>query len=270
MSYKVQTQVYSGPFDLLLKLVTRQKVDIGAISIAQVADQYLDELDAMGDMDLEVASDFVLVASTLLDIKAASLVPSHTEVRAQDDEDEEDEFSNLTPDQARDVLIARLIAYKKFRNAASALHGRMESEARMVPRTAGADPEFLGLMPDYLEGISLKGLAVICADLLSKQDSFLLEANHIAPKKIPLALTVVNVDRMTIDKPVCTFSDLLQGKESPEAIVVTFLAMLELFKRGSIKVAQKENFSEIHIERIEGAKPFDLEHDAYLSIDEEM
>ena len=76
MSYKVHTQAFSGPFDLLLTLVSRQKLAIGSISIAEVADQYLEEVRRMGEMDLEVASDFVLVASTLLDIKAASLVPS--------------------------------------------------------------------------------------------------------------------------------------------------------------------------------------------------
>ena len=75
MSYRVRTQAYSGPFDLLLSLVSRQKVDIGQVAIAQVAEQYLAEVDAMGELDLDVASDFLLVASTLLEIKAASLVP---------------------------------------------------------------------------------------------------------------------------------------------------------------------------------------------------
>ena len=174
MAYRVQTQAYSGPFDLLLQLVSRQKVDIGAISIAEVADQYLAEVERMGDMDLDVASDFVLVASTLLDIKAASLVPSdygkHITEPAERDEDLED----LTPDEAREVLIARLIAYKQFRNAGSALGARMEAAGRMHPRTAGPDPEFLGLRPDYLSGITLRGLAVIFADLDSRRDTFLL------------------------------------------------------------------------------------------------
>ena len=98
-SYKVRTQAYSGPFDLLLQLVSRQKVDIGSISIAEVADQYIDEVDAMGELDLDVASDFLLVASTLLEIKAASLVPEHPVSRARDDEeDEDDDLSGLSPD----------------------------------------------------------------------------------------------------------------------------------------------------------------------------
>ena len=138
MSYKVRTQAYTGPFDLLLQLVSRQKVAIGSISIAEVADQYLAEVEAMGELDLDVASDFVLVASTLLDMKAASLVPDHATKRgAVEEEEEDDDLADLSPDEAREVLIARLIAYKQFRNAAAALGSRMEAESHMEPRCAG-------------------------------------------------------------------------------------------------------------------------------------
>ena len=124
VSYRIQTQAYSGPFDLLLQLVSKQRVDIGAISISEVADQYLAEVERMGELDLDVASDFVLVASTLLDIKAASLVPDDTLVH-KTEEDEDDGLQGLTADEAREVLVARIIAYKQFRNAAAALGSRM-------------------------------------------------------------------------------------------------------------------------------------------------
>ena len=268
MSYRVQTQAYSGPFDLLLQLVSRQKVDIGAISIAEVADQYLAEVERMGDMDLDVASDFVLVASTLLDIKAASLVPSDYGKRRTEPAERDEDLEDLTPDEAREVLIARLIAYKQFRNAGSALGARMEAAGRMHPRTAGPDPEFLGLMPDYLSGITLRGLAVICADLDSRRDTFLLEAEHIAPKRLTVALTVASVDRMTRAHAALTFSDLLDGQSSPEVVVVTFLAVLELFHRGSIRVTQSENFGEIDIARVEGAPAYEVDV-AITSVGEE-
>ena len=121
-SYRVSTQAYSGPFDLLLQLVSRQRVTIGSISIAEVASQYLDEVERMRDLDLDVASDFVLVASTLLDIKAASLVPDEPAAPSGDDLGEEGDadLDGLSPDEAREVLIARLIAYKQFRSAAAA------------------------------------------------------------------------------------------------------------------------------------------------------
>lgn len=269
-SYKVRTQAYSGPFDLLLQLVSRQKVDIGSISIAEVADQYIDEVDAMGELDLDVASDFLLVASTLLEIKAASLVPEHPAGRVSDAEgDEDDDLLGLSPDEAREVLVARLVAYKQFRNAAAALGSRLEAEGRMVPRTAGPDPEFLGLMPDYLKGITLRSLAVICADLDSRRQGFLLEAEHVAPKRLPIALTVASVDRVTRAHPLTTFSELLDGDERAETLVATFLAILELCKRGMVTLSQARVFGEIEVARVEGAPPLELDNSDLTSIEED-
>ncbi len=259
MSYRVSTQVYSGPFDLLLQLVTRQKVDIGAISISEVAEQYLAEAERIEALDLDVASDFLLVAATLLDIKAASLVPQEEPSKSvDDDEDDEDleELSALDGDALREVLIQRLIAYKQFKGAAAALGARMQAESRMHPRVAGPDPEFLGLMPDYLAGITLRGLAVICADLDGKRQTFLLEAEHVAPHRVPLDLTVASVDRFTMAHQSCTFRELLDGDATTEQLVVTFLAMLELAKRGSLTLSQDKIFGTIQINRVEGAEAY--------------
>ena len=259
MSYRVSTQVYSGPFDLLLQLVTRQKVDIGAISISEVAEQYLAEVERIEALDLDVASDFLLVAATLLDIKAASLVPQEAPRKNDDDyEDDDDleELSALDGDALREVLIQRLIAYKQFKGAAAALGARMQAESRMHPRVAGPDPVFLGLMPDYLAGITLRGLAVICADLDGKRQTFLLEAEHVAPHRVPLDLTVASVDRFTMAHQTCTFRELLDGDATTEQLVVTFLAMLELAKRGSLTLCQDEIFGTIQINRVEGAEAY--------------
>ncbi|MDO4436677.1 MAG: segregation/condensation protein A [Coriobacteriaceae bacterium] len=257
MSYRVSTQVYSGPFDLLLQLVSRQKVDIGSISIAEVAEQYLAEVERLESLDLDIASDFLLVAATLLDIKAASLVPSDTDRAAlQSDDDLDDEFQGMDADSLREVLIQRLIAYKQFKGAAAALGARMEAESRMHPRVAGPDPEFLNLMPDYLSGITLRGLAVICADLDGKRETFLLEAEHVAPHRVPIELTVASVDRVTIARPHTTFRELLDGDATTEQLVATFLAILELAKRGSLILTQDENFGTIQIDRVEGAPEY--------------
>lgn len=269
MSYKVNTATYSGPFDLLLQLVSRQKVAIGSISISEVADQYLAEVDAMEELDLDVASDFVLVASTLLDMKAHALVPQDVSLRSSYDEDEyDDELDGLSPDEAREVLIARLIAYKQFRNAGAALGSRMEAESYMFPRSVGPDPDFLNLMPDYLEGITLRSLAVICADIDSKRETFLLEAEHVAPKRLPVALTVASVDRLTRSKGKVTFSELLDGQDTPEIVVANFLAVLELFKRGLVRVQQDVIFGEIEIEHIEGADSYQLDESVLLELEE--
>lgn len=269
MSFKVRTQSYSGPFDLLLQLVTRQKVTIGSISISEVANQYLAEVERMEDLDLDVASDFVLVASTLLDIKAASLVPAEPMTRKTDVEDEEDvDLEGLSPDEAREVLIARLIAYKQFRSAGAALGARLEAEGRMLPRAVGPDPEFLNLMPDYLEGISLRSLAVICADIDSRRETFLLEAEHIAPKRLPVALTVASVDRLVRSMGHLSFSQLLDGDTTPEVVVVNFLAILDLFKRGMVSVRQDELFGDIEITHIEGADAYELDESVLAELDE--
>ena len=269
MSYKVNTATYSGPFDLLLQLVSRQKVAIGSISISEVADQYLAEVDAMEELDLDVASDFVLVASTLLDMKAHALVPQDVSLKSSLDEDEyDDELDGLSPDEAREVLIARLIAYKQFRNAGAALGSRMEAESYMFPRSVGPDPDFLNLMPDYLEGITLRSLAVICADIDSKRETFLLEAEHVAPKRLPVALTVASVDRLTRSKGKVTFSELLDGQDTPEIVVANFLAVLELFKRGLVRVQQDVIFGEIEIEHIEGADSYQLDESVLLELEE--
>lgn len=269
MSYKVNTATYSGPFDLLLQLVSRQKVAIGSISISEVADQYLAEVDAMEELDLDVASDFVLVASTLLDMKAHALVPQDVSLKSSNDEDEyDDELDGLSPDEAREVLIARLIAYKQFRNAGAALGSRMEAESYMFPRSVGPDPDFLNLMPDYLEGITLRSLAVICADIDSKRETFLLEAEHVAPKRLPVALTIASVDRLTRSKGKVTFSELLDGQDTPEIVVANFLAVLELFKRGLVRVQQDVIFGEIEIEHIEGADSYQLDESVLLELEE--
>lgn len=269
MSYKVNTATYSGPFDLLLQLVSRQKVAIGSISISEVADQYLAEVNAMEELDLDVASDFVLVASTLLDMKAHALVPQDVSLKSSYDEDEyDDELDGLSPEEAREVLIARLIAYKQFRNAGAALGSRMEAESYMFPRSVGPDPDFLNLMPDYLEGITLRSLAVICADIDSKRETFLLEAEHVAPKRLPVALTVASVDRLTRSKGKVTFSELLDGQDTPEIVVANFLAVLELFKRGLVRVQQDVIFGEIEIEHIEGTDSYQLDESVLLELEE--
>ena len=237
MSYRVTTQAYSGPFDLLLQLVSRQKVDIGSISIAEVAEQYLEEVERLQSLDLDVASDFLLVAATLLEIKASSLVPDDAP-RVVLDEEDEAEYDALDGDALREVLIQRLIAYKQFKGAAAALGARMEAESRMHPRVAGPDPEFMNLMPD------------------GKRQKFRHEAEHVAPHRLPLELTVASVDRVTISKGSTTFRDLLDGEATVEQVVATFLAILELAKRGSVTLEQDENFGTITIDRVEGAPAY--------------
>ena len=151
-----------------------------------------------------------------------------------------------------------------------ALSSRLDQESRMMPRAVGPDPEFLNLMPDYLEGMTLRSLAVICADIMGRREDLLLEAEHIAPKRVPIALTVAAVDRVVRSRGRVTFTELIDGGSTPETVVATFLSILELFKRGMVRVGQTEPFGEITIEHIEGSEAFEADEEAlYLALEEE-
>lgn len=263
MSYRVRIDSFEGPFDLLLYLVSRQKVDIGAISITQIADQYLAEVARMRTLDLDVASDFLLVASTLLEIKAESLLP-------REREEVEDELEELAPSEARDMLVERLLAYKQYKNAAAALQARFEAEGRMHARPFGPDATFLGLMPDFLRDVSLDALALLAAGALARREVFLLESEHIAAKPIPVEVHVRAIHERIRNQKHLRFSQLLAGASSTPLVVVTFLAVLELYKRSMVHVAQSELFGDIEIDYIEGSGELLLGgDDALTSVGEE-
>jgi segregation and condensation protein A len=240
MSYRVHIESFEGPFQLLLALVSEQKVDIGAISIAEVADQYLASVEAMRELDMDVASDFLVVAATLLALKAAALLPEEAE-------DFDEEFDDLSPAEARDILITRLIAYKQFKNVAAALNTRLETEGRMHARQAGLESEFIGLLPDYLEGVTLHTLAVICADLAARREIFLFEAEHIAARPIPVEACIDDLLKRLEQGHTLSFPALLDHERTPTLVVVNFLALLELYHRGIIDIEQADAYDEIQI-----------------------
>jgi segregation and condensation protein A len=241
-AFKVRTEIFEGPFDLLLHLVGRSKLDIRDITISEIADEFVEHIEKMRELDLDVASDFLLVAATLLELKAAALFPGEV------DDDLYDEFEDLSPEEARALLVERLLAYKKFKNASAELAARMEAEGRMRPRQAGLEEPFLRLMPDYLEGVTLRGLAVLLADLEHRRDVFLLEAEHVASVPVSLEMHMESVRRTLRDRGRMSFSELVEAGAPPELVVVTFLALLELYKRGRVGIKQDAVFGEIDIE----------------------
>jgi segregation and condensation protein A len=240
----VQTDYFEGPLDLLLHLVSRQKLDVGAISVTEICDQYLSHIEHMRELDLDVASEFLLLAATLLDIKAVSLLPRRQTVTLADDLDD------LDPDSMRDVLVARLLTYKQFKNVAAALGRRAENEGRMHPRQAGLEPHFANLLPDYLEGVTLHTLAVICAGLEYRRETFILEAEHIASIPISLEEYADGVRKMLAHHKRLSFEELLPEDASPEVVVVTFLAILELYKRGFCDINQEDAAAAIQLRRL--------------------
>ena len=243
MAYRVKIESFEGPFDLLLYLVSRQKVDVGTIAITEIADQYLAEIENMKKLDLDVASDFLLTAATLLKIKAESLLP--------DDSDEvDDDLAELAPSEARDMLVDKLVTYKTYKNAALALQSKAEAESRIHARTVGAGSEFADAMPDYLANVSLEKFAATAARMFARREIELLESEHIAAKPIPVEVYMESVRNTLSVKGKTRFSELVGESREPAIVVVTFLAILELHKQGMVKVRQKETFGDIDVELI--------------------
>ncbi len=262
MSYRVRIESFEGPFDLLLYLVGRQKVSIGSISLAQITDQYLAEVQRMRNVDLDVASDFLLVASTLLEIKAASLIPQEAT------EELPEEFEEMSPSQMRDSLVDHLLEYKKFKNAAAALSSRFEAEGRVHVRPFGPDRTFLNLVPDYLQGIEVDRLGELCAGCIARRDVFLLESEHIAARVVPVETQVRTVFERVCAQGGARFSDFVKEDDSPHMVVVTFLAMLELFKRNMVSLRQDKLFGDIDITYVEGSSEEQILSDGFDSVQE--
>ncbi|EFL44701.1 ScpA/B protein [Fannyhessea vaginae PB189-T1-4] len=246
MSYRVQTQQFSGPFDLLLSLVYKQKVYIASLDIADIAAQYIREIQKLTTIDLDVASDFVLVAATLLQIKAKQLVADSETVPA-DDEDKQDEY--MTAQQAQELLVARLITYKQFLEASSWLQDAHEKSLRRHPNCGHVHIANFNTSASYLEGTTLRTLAVCCADLLSRREDELIQSHHIAAKRRPIALTCARIDAITRAKLHISFSQLLGSAYSKQDVVEHFLAMLELIAGGYLDAVQSTTFGDIELTR---------------------
>lgn len=259
MAYRVHTEDFEGPFDLLLYLVSRQRIDIGSISIAEIADQYLAEISRMRTLDLDVASDFLVVASTLLEIKAASLIPTGPS------EAEEEGIEELSANEARAILLQRLLTYKQFKNAAAALEVREDATARMHVRTCGAPQEFLNLYPDYLEGVDLDMLAALCVQAMTTREESLLSRDHIAERRISVEITLRSLYTRLKQEHRMRFSQLINESTPAPIVVVSFLSLLELYKRNHVTLTQSQAFGDIDIEFKEESGELVLDEDHALT-----
>lgn len=248
MAYEVKTDVFQGPFDLLLHLVSKQKLAVADINVTEVTDQYIEHIEKMRELDLDIASEFLLVAATLLEIKAAGLIPGEERPTF-------DEFEDLSAEEARELLVTRLLAYKQFKNAALELAARMESEAHRHVRHAAIEERFLKLMPDFLEGVTLHQLATICAELERRREIFLLQAEHIAARPVSVDYYMGVIEERLGTDGSGLFSELLEQAENAHEVVGLFLAILELYKRGRLKVVQKEAFGDIALQACEREEP---------------
>jgi segregation and condensation protein A len=244
MAYRVRTESFEGPFDLLLYLVNRQRVDIGSVNISEIASQYLDEVERMKRLDLDVASDFLVVAATLLELKAASLVD-------EDEVEEDDELEGLGPSEAHAMLLGRLLEYKQYKDAAAALGKRFEEEGKRHIRPFGPPAEFASLMPDFLQNVSLDELARRYVACYTRRDAFLLESEHIAGKPIAVETYVNMLRERLATAGRFRFSEVAPQGSPAALVVVSFLAILELLKRNEATVRQEALFGDIEVIRID-------------------
>ena len=168
------------------------------------------------------------------------------------------------------MLVERLLEYKQYKNAAAALHARFVAEGRMHPRPFGPEACFLNLMPDFLRDVSLDSLALLAARALARREVFLLESEHIAAKPIPVEVHVRAIHQRIRNLKQLRFSQLIADDTPTPLVVVTFLAVLELYKRSMVRVEQSQLFGDIDIEYIEGSGELLLDgDDALTSVGEE-
>lgn len=240
MAYSVKTQNFEGPFDLLLQLINKHKIDVCSISISEITDQYLSEVSKMVILDADTTSDFMSVAATLVEIKANALLPVEVDNFEIDD-------NELTPLEARELLISKLIAYKQFKNARDEFEKIYEQASKRVRRTFGATSDFKSVAPDFLRNVKIEKIARLAAEKIGRKDEFLLSSKHIAKKHLDVEVYVEAIlSRCKVEKSI-RFTELVCGAKSKEIVVVTLLAVLELYKRGKIMVKQDKEFDDIKI-----------------------
>lgn len=263
MPYEVQTSVFEGPFDLLLHLILREQVDLYEISISTIVDAYLAELERMTGaegghaIDLEAATEFLLIAATLVELKARRLLPGKDDV-------ELDEELGLW--EERDLLLSRLLECKTFKDAAASLHRLSLAAERSLPRTAGLEERFLSVAPDLLQGVTPLQLRDAFLRATAPKPVPRVDLDHVAPIRASVQDAVEElVDELPRVGRI-TFRRLCDGLVERLEVIVRFLAVLELFKQGLVDLFQQGSFAELHITWIGGeAGSLDL---AALAVEE--
>jgi segregation and condensation protein A len=238
MAIDVSTPVYEGPFDLLLQLILQEKVDIYEVDLAIIVDRYLVELEQLQSLDLDVATEFLLIAATLVELKTRRLLPG------SDDGDLDEEFSLW---EERDLLLARLIECKTFKDVAT-VFSRLADEADLsFPRLVGPDERFAELMPDLLEGTSVRRLQSAAIRALTPRPEPIVDLFHVNPIKITVADAVAELIDELPRAGRISFRHLTADLADRIEVIVRFLAVLELFKQGYVDIDQPERFGDIDV-----------------------
>lgn len=239
MAYTVSTPVFEGPFDLLLHLITREQVDLWEVSLSAIVDGYVAALESMrSQLDLDTATEFLLIAAVLLELKARRLLPG------EDDADLDEELGLW---EERDLLLARLLECKTFKDASGALTRLMDAAGRSWPRVAGLEDRFAGLAPDPLQGMSAERLRDAMRRVLTPKPLPRVGLDHVAPVRVSVADAVAELADELPRVGRISFSRLTAGLVERLEVIVRFLAVLELCKQGRLDLDQAGNFGELHV-----------------------
>jgi segregation and condensation protein A len=230
--------LFEGPFDLLLGLIAKHKLDVTEVALSKVTDEFIAHIKGKGaEWDLGQATEFLVVAATLLDLKAARLLPSG-EV-----EDEKD----LALLEARDLLFARLLQYRAYKQIAAIFSGRMAEEAHRFPRSVTLEPQFAGLLPEVLLGLGPQEFAALAARALTPRPAPTIGLEHLHAPQVSVreqaAILVVALRRFGSS----TFRTLTADCQGTLLVVARFLALLELYREGAVAFEQVEPLGELHV-----------------------
>jgi len=238
MAVDVTTPVYEGPFDLLLHLILKEQVDLYEVSLSKIVDAYLDEIERLQHLDLDLATEFLLIAATLVELKARRLLPGRDDI----DLDEE-----LALWEERDLLLARLLECKTFKDVAGVFARLADDADRSFPRAAGADERFEQLLPDLLEGVSPFRLQKAYLRAITPKVVPRIDLFHVAPIRASVADALAELIDELPRVGRISFRRLTSGLVERLEVIVRFLALLELFKQGHVELEQSERFGDVEI-----------------------
>ena len=236
MAYQVKIQVFEGPFDLLLHLISKRELDIYEVSLAAITEEYLAYLHQMDELDLEVATEFLVVAATLIEIKAERLLPGPP----RDPED-------MLAISERDLLIARLLEYRAFKEAGARFLAMLDANGGFIGRDAGPGRDFAHLVPDVLARVKPQRLADLAVRALTPTPRLVLDVSHITPIRVSVGDAAREVAERVRAEGRATFKSLTSHVTHRLEVIVRFLGVLELIKRGYVDVSQGDNFGDIAV-----------------------
>ncbi len=247
MTFHVKTTVYEGPLDLLLQLITKHQVEVTAVGLTEVVGEYLAFIDEMKDLDLEVTSEFLLIAATLIQLKAQSLLPTRGTLDIDDE---------LLLIEERDRLLSRLLVCVTFKDVAAVLHRRLQVSNRFVPRTSGVDQPIAPRPVDLVVPIDVDGLAGLAFQVFSREGAE-PDLDHLDLDLPSVETAIQEIRTRVTDGTMSTFEELTAQCTRAVEVAAYFLALLELARWGLVEVSQDDWAAEIVV-RDRGGGAIDL------------